>query len=219
MKLIFQHLPVKEKINNSNKNNRMEEMKRMRKSVILDTLTSVGIVEIVKCGGFILEICEGFFCHNSEMKTYTKFVSDLVEKRHSYYSQGWNLVQNIAKKRLGYQSTWYYYFDDRVREWFPLKNGNSVVKLENDKKVDDHEKAKSINTMPSHFGSYILSHIKRLMNEVNYQKRGFYSISIFYGDSSSMYINKNYWSPLVDNGLVGKSFGLCKNDYGSSGKF
>ena len=56
-------------------------------------------------------------------------------------------------------------FDDRVKEWFPLKKGILVVKLE-DEGVDDYDKAKSVKTMPSHFGSYILSHCKRLMNEV-----------------------------------------------------
>ena len=38
----------------------------MRNGIIIDTLTSVDIVEIVKYGGIILEICEGLFCHNLE---------------------------------------------------------------------------------------------------------------------------------------------------------
>ena len=53
-------------------------------------------------------------------------------------------------------------FDDRVKKWFPLKNGNLIVTLEYDEGVDENDKAKSINTMPSHFGSYILLHSKRL---------------------------------------------------------
>ena len=54
--LIFQHLPIKEKIENPYKNNRLEEINRMRNGIILDTLTSVDIVEIVKYGGVILDI-------------------------------------------------------------------------------------------------------------------------------------------------------------------
>ena len=54
--LIFQHLPIKEKVNNPYKNNRLEEFNRMRNGKILDTLTSVDIIEIAKCGGVILEI-------------------------------------------------------------------------------------------------------------------------------------------------------------------
>ena len=79
--LIFQHIPIKEKIKNPYKNNRLEEINRMRNGIIIDTLTSVDIVEIVKCGGVILEIYEGFFCHNLEYNPYTEFVTDMFEKR------------------------------------------------------------------------------------------------------------------------------------------
>ena len=54
--LIFQHLPVKEKINNPYKNSRFEEINRMRNGIITDTLTSIDIVEIVKYGGVILDV-------------------------------------------------------------------------------------------------------------------------------------------------------------------
>ena len=64
-------------------------------------------------------------------------------------------------------------FVDEVKELFPLKNGNVIVKLEAHESVHDYDKAKSINTTPSHFGSYILSHSKRLLNEVNNQKQDF----------------------------------------------
>ena len=99
-------------------------------------------------------------------------------------------------------------FDDRVKEWFPLKNGNLIVKLEDDEGVDDYDKAKSVNTMPSHFGRYILSHSKRLMNNVIKQINGFYNNNIYYTDTDSLYIHKKHWSNLVDNESVGKSLGL-----------
>ena len=70
-------------------------------------------------------------------------------------------------------------FDDRVKEWFPLKNGKSIVKLENDKRVDGYDKAKSINTMPCLLGSFIFSRSKRLMNTVIKQIGGFYKNSIY----------------------------------------
>ena len=110
-------------------------------------------------------------------------------------------------------------FDYRVKEWFPLKNNNFLVKLEDDEGVDDFDKTKSINTMPSHFGNNILSHSKRLMNDVIKQIDGFYNNSIYYTDTDSLYIHKKYWSDLVEKGLVGKSFSLCKIDYGDSGIF
>ena len=65
-------------------------------------------------------------------------------------------------------------FDNRAKEWFPLKKGNLIVKIEDDDGVDDYDEAKSVNTMPSHLGSYIPSHSKRLMNEVTNQIDGCY---------------------------------------------
>ena len=50
--LIFQHLPVKEKVKNV-------EVNRMRNGNIIDTLTSVDICEIVKIGGKVIQIYEG----------------------------------------------------------------------------------------------------------------------------------------------------------------
>ena len=235
--LIFQHLPVKEKIENPYKNNRLEEINRMRNGIIIDTLTSVDIVEIVKYGGEILHIYEGFFCHNLEFNPYTEFVTDMFQKRDMFKSQGKDLLQNLAKKiglsvyggnirkdineeyKCVTENWMRENFDDRVKEWFPLKNGNLIVKLEDDEGVDDYDKAKAINTMPSHFGSYILSHSKRLMNNVFREIDGFYSNNIYYGDTDSGYIHKKHWSTLVEKGFVGKSFGLGKNDYGDSGIF
>ena len=96
--MIFQHLPIKEKIENPYKNNRLEEINRMRNGIIIDTLTSTDIVEIIKYGGIILEVFEGFFCHNLEFNPYTEFVTDMFEKRDLLKSQGKDLLQNLAKK-------------------------------------------------------------------------------------------------------------------------
>ena len=161
----------------------------------------------------------------------------MFEKRDLYKSQGKDLLQNLTKKiglsvyggnirkdineeyKCVTENWMRENFDDRVKEWFPLKNGNLIVKLEEDEGVDDYDKAKSVNTMPSHFGSYILSHSKRLMNDVIKKIDGFYNNSIYYTDTDSLYIHKKYWSTLVEKGCVGKSLGLGKNDYGDSGIF
>ena len=90
--LIFQHLPVKEKIKNPYKNNRLEEINKMRNGIIIDTLKSVDIVELVKNGSVILEVYEGFFCHNLEFNPYTDFVTDMFEKRDMFKSQGKDLL-------------------------------------------------------------------------------------------------------------------------------
>ena len=50
--LIFQHLPVIEKVNKM-------KINRMRNGYNIDTLTSVDIQEIIKIGGKVIEIYEG----------------------------------------------------------------------------------------------------------------------------------------------------------------
>ena len=184
-----------------------------------------------------MEVFEKLVCHNPKYNPYTEFVNDMFEKRDLFKSQRKELLQNLAKK-IGLSvyggniredineeyncvtDIWLREnFDARVKDWFPLKNGNLIVKLEDDEGFHDYDKAKSKNTMPFHFGSHILSHSERLRNEVINQIGRFYNISIYYGDSDSMYIHKKYWSDLVDNGFVGKSLGLGKNDYRNSGIF
>ena len=98
-------------------------------------------------------------------------------------------------------------------------NGTLIVRLQDDKSVDDYDKAKSKATMPSHFGSSILSHSKRLMNDFIKQRGDFYNISISYTDTDSLYIHKKYWFDLVDNGFFGISFGLSKINFSNSGIF
>ena len=156
----------------------------------------------------------------------------MFEKRDSFKSQGKDLLENLAKK-IGLSvycdkfrkdineeykcvtETWMKKnFDHRVKERFPLKNGNLVLKLEDDEGVDEYDKTKSKKTKPTHFGSYIFLHSKRVMNDVIGQVVGFYNNSIYYTDTDSLYKNKEYWSNLVDNGFVGKSLGLAKNGYG-----
>ena len=98
-----------------------------------------------------------------------------------------------------------------VKERFPLKNGNFIVKIKDDEGIDDYDKAKSVNTMQSHFGSFILSHSRRLMNNVIKQIDGFINNNFYYTDTDSLYILENNWSYLVDNRFVGKSLGFGKN--------
>ena len=53
--LIFQHLPVKEKV-------KKVEVNKMRNGYIIDTLTSVDFCEIIKIRGKVGEIYEGVIC-------------------------------------------------------------------------------------------------------------------------------------------------------------
>ena len=53
----------------------------MRNGIIIDTSTGVDIVEIVKSGCKILEVYDGFFCHNLKYNPYTDIVTELFEKK------------------------------------------------------------------------------------------------------------------------------------------
>ena len=65
----------------------------MRNGIIRDTLTSVDNVEIVKCGGFVLEVFEGFFGHSLENNPYTDIVTAMFEKTDLFKS--FDLLQNL----------------------------------------------------------------------------------------------------------------------------
>ena len=98
-------------------------------------------------------------------------------------------------------------FDERVEEWWPMKNIFLIVELENDAGVDDQDIAKSIIEMPCPLDIFIWGHSKRLMNKVVREVDGFYSKRIFYAETDSSYIHEKHWSALVDNRVAGKSLG------------
>ena len=107
-------------------------------------------------------------------------------------------------------------YDDRVKEYIPLKNGNSLVNVKNHDGVDDNGVNKKVFSQPFQFGSFILSHSKRLMNNVILALDGFKNNKIYYGDTDSVYIHKNDYNMLIEKGLVGKDLFQSKNDFGES---
>ena len=68
-------------------------------------------------------------------------------------------------------------FNDRVEKWFPLINSSLIMNLEDDKGAEDYIKTKSISKIPLHFGSNILPHSKKLLNDVIKQIGGFFEKS------------------------------------------
>ena len=73
-------------------------------------------------------------------------------------------------------------YDDRVREWWLLKNGYSLVILEDDSGVDDHDIVKLVNQMPCYLGSCTLGHSKRLKKNFIQEIFGLCSNNNYYGD-------------------------------------
>ena len=74
-------------------------------------------------------------------------------------------------------------------------------------------------TLPSHLGAFILSNSKRIVNNFIREINGFFNISIYYGDTDSLYIEKKYWDVLDKANLAGKNLCQGKNDYKSGGIF
>ena len=76
--LIFQHLPVKEKVKNV-------EVNGMRNGYIIDTLTSVDICEIVKIGGRVFENYEGVIHReNFKISPFRKVIEKFFASRQKY---------------------------------------------------------------------------------------------------------------------------------------
>ena len=72
----------------------------MRNDLKLVTLMSVHIVETVTCGGVVLDVFEGFFCHKLEYTPSTDFVTDMFEKSDFFEPKRKDSLQNLAKKSV-----------------------------------------------------------------------------------------------------------------------
>ena len=89
--LIYQHLPVKEKVKNI-------EVNRMRNGYIIDTLTSVDICEIVKIGGRVIQIYEGvLYRENFKVSLFRKVIEKLFALRQKYTDEHNDLMQRLVK--------------------------------------------------------------------------------------------------------------------------
>ena len=220
--LIFQHLPVKEKVEKI-------EINRMRNGYIIDTLTSVDICEIVKIGGRVIEIYEGvIYRENFKISPFRKVIEKLFGLRQKYKDKHNDLMPKLVKLIM---NSWYgvqirkdidqFYkcksqhwmeteYDENVLDYWKLPNGNYIVKLKKNDGLEGDDDVK--NTLPSHLGAFILSNSKRIMNNFIREINGFYNNSIYYTDTDSFYIEKKYWDALDKASLVGKNLSQGKND-------
>ena len=227
--LIFQHLPVKEKV-------KKVEVNRMRNGYIIDTLTSVDIQEIVKIGGKVIEIYEGvIYREDFKVSPFRKVIEKLFALRQKYKDEKNDLMQGLVKLIMnslyGVQirrdinesyhcksETWMKTeFDENVLDYWKLPNGNYIVKMKKDDGLDDDCDIK--NTLPAVLGAFTLSNSKRIMNNFIREINGFYNNSIYYGDTDSLYIEKKYWDVLDKANLVGEKLCQGKNDYKTGGIF
>ena len=98
-----------------------------------------------------------------QFNPYVDFVNYVVGKRNLYKRQGKSLLQTLFEKTINsvhggnnrrdvndqficVTEKWTSEsYEDRVEEWWLMKNVNLIVKLEDDAGVDDEDIPKSIN--------------------------------------------------------------------------
>ena len=108
-------------------------------------------------------------------------------------------------------------FDENVLDYWNLPNGNYIMKMKRDGGLDDDCDNK--NTLPALLGAFILSNIKRNMNNFIREINGFFNKNIYSTDCDSLYIEKKYGDVLDKANLVGEKLRQGKNDYETGGIF
>ena len=139
--LIFQHLPLKEKVKNV-------EVNRMTNGYFIDTLTSVDICEILKIGGKEIEIYEGVsYRENFKISPFRKVIERLFALRHKYKDEHNDLMQGLIILNMNnlygvqirkdidqsYKCKSQHWmeteYDENVLDYWKLPNGNYIVKF------------------------------------------------------------------------------------------
>ena len=208
----------------------------MRNGYIIDTLTSLDFEEIVKFGRKVIEIYEGVvYGENFKISPSRKVIENLFALRQKHKDEKNDFMQGslklIMNSLYGLQirrdinesyycksETWMKTeIDENVLDYWKLPNGNYFVKTKKDDGLDDDCDVKK--SLPAVLGAFILINSKRNMNNFIRETNGFYNNSIYYGDTDSLYIEKNYWDVLDKVNLVGE--GLCwgKTDQKTRGIF
>ena len=147
-------------------NNNCECNNRFRNEDITQHLTSVGIEELVRVGSVIKEFYEGFICDNLDYNPFEEYILDKTAKRNEYKKQGKNILQDMCKKisngtyggcigcdihdvLKSVSENWMKTeYDDRLKEYIPLKNGNYLVNLKDHDCVDNNGVSKKVKSQP-----------------------------------------------------------------------
>ena len=98
--------------------------------------------------------------------------------------------------------------DESVKDIWKLSYGNYVVKMVEDDNLED--KVKILNSKPLHLGAFVLSNSKSNMNNFIHVLDGFKINELYYGDTDSLYIEKEHWDISDRAGLNGKNLKRAK---------
>ncbi|ESO91120.1 hypothetical protein LOTGIDRAFT_153554 [Lottia gigantea] len=215
--MFFQPLPAKDKITFTNRIGKKETGTkiRFRNGFCHDGLTSVDIQEIVKAGGRIIKILDGIvYEENFKTPPYRDYILILRDLRNKYKREG-----NITTSRhLWSEATLKANNDSHVINYEKVNDSQFIVKINEEEKEFDCTPPKSIRLTPSHLGSFVLSHSKKIMNNFIHVIDGFYKPEIYFTDTDSLYISSSNWDKLNEAGLVSENdYCKGKNDYGDGG--
>ena len=209
---------------------------RMRNGCIIGHLTSVDIQEIVKIGGKVIEIYEGviyreifkvspftkvidkLFALRQKLKDENNHVMQLLVKLLMNSLHGEDIRKDIEEKIACKSEAWMMTeYDERVKDYWKLTGINYIVKMVDDKGLEDQ--IKKLITRPLHLGAFVLSIGERIMNNFIHAINGFYTNDVYYTDTDSLFIENNHWDKLESAELVGKNLLRGKNEYKVGGNF
>jgi len=236
--MFFQPVPIKDKVKNQNNNSHVKVI-RFRNGICYDVLTSVDIQEIVRCGGKILHITDGIIYEkNYQVSPFRNYIEKLFNLRKRYKTEGNTVGDELikllmnslygktvqkditTKYHLWNENTLRKNFTQEVKDYEKLNDEQYLAKVE----MEDDEFLKTnivkdgkTSFMPSHLGSFILSHSRRIMNNFILEINGFKEKYIHYTDTDSIYISNELFNKLDAAGYVGGELCQGKNDYGNGG--
>ncbi|ESO94420.1 hypothetical protein LOTGIDRAFT_175418 [Lottia gigantea] len=121
------------------------------------------------------------------------------------------------RPRTAILTVWFDYPKNMFFQPIPAKD---KITFTNKEEIEEKETedSKSTRLTPSHLGSFVLSHRKKIMNNFIHVINGFYKPEIYYTDTDSLYISSNNWKKLNRADLVSeKDYCKGKNDYGEGG--
>ena len=107
--------------------------------------------------------------------------------------------------------------DERIEDYWKIGYGSYIVKLIDDKGLEDE--VKEVDTMPLLWGAFALSNSKRILNNLIHFSDGFYTNDVFLQIWTHYTIKINTGIKKDKAGLIGKIFLEGKNDYKDGGIF
>ena len=111
---------------------------------------------------------------SNKFEKQNKALLRMLTKKCSNSLYGGSIRKDIEETYKCVTQRWMRNEDDgSVKQWVHPKNGNLMIRIKDIEGVDDEDTSKTTTSRPSHLGLFILSHLKKLMNDVILALDGF----------------------------------------------